>query len=397
MGEYTYSIDRVDEDGIFNHGTLNLNTGGKTYNIPLPAKTIPVKHCSAERDIYSEFKHINEVYHTIDSIDLRNAIYEEQPSFVDDIKQKLKYSDPDQLDLVLLNYAETKVMTPLEAQEFVRAVDEVSDIITCPLQFPLLHALVDDEPVDAIDDPFHYFKTTKENFLEEAAALESSKPVMGSLSFLRTGRLNQLIQLYSDFNVEMFGVDFYREHPTSVIDGGLGVLIGHLSAFDLFEGSLMLAYNMARRPNRTSSPVKRAENFAPVGMGFDLLCGNHLGLEYVPEDDQTNYWVFDPDVAGYQPIGVDSVIQDWPVTVQSSILPEQVAEFHPKTANKLIKLVNAEQMQSTLFELRGRLEGGDFSNFLDNKGGVDLRMTDAFQSALEAYQAGIGPGLDDYR
>lgn len=396
MGEFTYSTEQVGKDGVFKFGDLYLETADDEFEIPLPVKTIPVRHSSSTNDIQPEYKLVNEVYHTIDAVDLRNAIYEEEASFIDDIKQKQKCSDPGQLDLVLLNYDETKPMTTMEAREFVRAMDEVSDVITCPLQFRLLHSLVEGEPVDSIDDPFQHFKITKENFLEEASTLKSAKPVMGSLSFLRTSQLNPLLQLYSDFNVEMLGVDFFREYPTSIIDEELGILIGRLSAYDLFDGSLMFAYNMQRHQYRKSSTIYRAENLAPVGMGFDILGGNHLPLEYVPEGDRSTYKLFDHDVSGYHSIGVKSVIEDWPVTVQSNILPEDVAEYQPRTANHLVKLVSVGQIQSSLFTLRTRLNDGHLANFLENNEGIDTQMTDAFKSALEAYQVGMDPGLDSY-
>jgi hypothetical protein len=396
MGEFTYTIEQVEQDGIFNFGTLHLNTGNEEYEIPLPVKTIPTKHSSANNDIYPEYKLINEVFHTIDSVDLRNAIYEDEASFIDDIKRKQKYSDPGQLDLVLLHYNETKPMTTLEAQEYILAIEEVSDIITSPLQFRLLHSLVEREPVDAIDEPFEYYKITKENFLQEASALDSAKPTMGSLSFFQSGQLNRLVKLYEDFNVEMIGVDFNRENPTSAIDEDLGDFIGSLSAFDLYHGSLMFAYNMERHQYRKSSKIYRAENLAPVGMGFDILGGNHLSLRYEPEGERSTFKIFDPDIAGYRSIGVDNIVADWPVTVESSILPEDIADFQTETAADLIKLVNAGEIQNTLFTLQTRLDNGHLSNFLTNKKGMDAGMTEAFQSALKAYQSGIDPSPESY-
>jgi hypothetical protein len=127
MEKFSYKPRTTLEDGIFNHGKCELPIDGDILDIPLPVKTIPANKCTASDDVYPEYKQINEVYHSIDSFDLRNAIYEDNPGFIDSIKQKQMYSDPGQLDLVLLDYDETKPMTGMEAQEFVRAIDEVSE------------------------------------------------------------------------------------------------------------------------------------------------------------------------------------------------------------------------------------------------------------------------------
>lgn len=396
MPAFDYRVETTLEDGVFKHGKLLVETEGTKYEIPLPVKTTPVKKITSNYETYPEFKLVNEVFHTIDAVDLRNAIYEDSPSFIDDIKLKQKFSDSGELDIVLLNYSETKPMTGLEAQEYVRAVDEVSDIISCPLQFPLLHALVDGEDADRIDDPFHNFKHTKENFLEEVEALDPQKPVMGTLSFMSDGRLTETIQLYDDFDVEMIGVDFYRENPTTVSDVGLGDVIGRLTALDLFDGTPLFAYNMNKSPFRSNSKIRRAENFAPVGMAFDILGGNHLGLEFPPSGDQQNFTVFDPDVAGYRRVPVSSVTEEWPVTIQSNIPPEKIASLQVDTANNLVSLINAEQIQMSLSGLRTRLEQGNQANFLKMKNGIDQTMQDAFEAVSKSYSGGSGPDFNDY-
>jgi len=287
-------------------------------------------------------------------------------------------------------------MTGLEAQEYVRAIDEVSNIITCPLQFPLLHALADGEDVGQIDDPYHNFKHTKENFLEEVEALGSQKPVMATLSFMSDGRLTQTIQLYDDFDVGMIGVDFYRENPTTISDGPLGDIIGRLTALDMFDGVPLFAYNMNKSPFRTNSEIRRAENVAPVGMAFDILGGNYLGLEFPPSGDQQNFTVFDPDVAGYRRVPVSDVVEEWPVPIQSNISPEQVESLQVDTANNLVSLINAEQIQMSLSNLRARREQGNEANFIKMKAGIDQTMQDAFEAALSSYTGGSDPDYNDY-
>lgn len=383
------------QDGVFKHGKLKLKLQDSSWEIPLPAKTTPVKKITSTDDIYPEFKSINEVYQTIDSTDLRDLINGNDPAFVDSIKRKQKFSGDDELDLVLINYQDTQAMSELGAREFVKTIDDVSDVITSPLQTPLLHAVIDDDEDNPIDDPYHNYKITKENFLEEAAALNNGKPRMGTLSFLPNGKLNQLLQLYDDFDVEMLGVDFANENPTGCTDR-LGDVIGRITALDIFAGRAMFAYNVNKSPYRANATILSPENFAPAGMGFDIIGGNHLGLPYEPEGEQHNFSVFDPDVAGYRRIAVNAVVSEWPVTVQSNIPPERVASFQLRKANKLISLINSEQIQRTLNDLRDRIEQGNGSNFLKSKEGIGKPIQNAFEDIKRSYSGGAAPGVADY-
>lgn len=375
--------------GVFKYGKLNVPGS----EVRLPAKTTRLKHVTDEDRPYESTWQINEVYQSVDRTSLRDAINGDGPNFLNSLRRKLKYAEEHHLNVVLIDYKESDVMSESEAREIIGIINKFSDVVTLPLQSQLLHAIVKDGKKYPVDDPFHNYKRTIENCLDVATELNSQKPIMGSLSFVREGLQNELLRTYDDFGVEIFGVDFVGKHPTGVRNE-VANLIGRITSLDLFDGTVMYAYNLSKCQYRRNSDVLSPQNLAPVGSGFDIVGDNHMGLGFQPEGERKNFTVFDLDVVGYRSIPVADLVNEWPTTVVSNISPERINSFNPTKAGQLIGLVNSEQLQLCLNQLGDRIEGGYVENFIENNEGISPSIESSFSRSREAYLGGgaAGPG-----
>lgn len=394
--DFKYGVNTSTEGGLFTHGTFETN--GVENSVP--AKAIPVKKLTQQDQIYETARGVAEVYHTVDTEKLEAySDSPDTPAFLHNLEAKQQHRHEDEVLFTFFGYTDTHAISEAEARSLAQLSASHSDVIIAPLQPQILKVIRrDKEPEEEYEQgAFPVYRSGIERFLEAVSDLDTSKPVMGVMPLLSDGQMNELLTLYEDFDVDMLCVNL--EGNTLLKEQNhvkLRQLIGRMSALRVFEGYLLYALNPPFPQYRQNETIRTAHNFVPVGMGFDVVGHNHIGLGYGPDGTRDNYNVYDTDVAGYKPVPVDDVVEEWPVTVMSRIDAERVADLGVNRASDVVDLISSEQLDRSFDELRDRIEQGNERNFLRSKEGIIEQMRSKFEATATAFENGANPSVGSY-
>lgn len=395
----------------FDNTTLTFGSRGlfprreittKLKTVQTPAKALPVKHAIDDRGFSHAARGVAEIYQEVDAGKLRELGEDETPGWLNTLSRKVGKASEDDLVCVFLAFKETRAITPLEARQLVQVVATFSDVLTVPLQPRLVREMLRDEEDREFETPFQAYRTGIERVLMEAAESESEKPVMGTLPPTGFSRTERLLRLYDDHDVEAFCLNFAGRRVTAARQvTRLRPLIEHIGQRRLHEDVILYGINIDATGPKGALGFRPAMNFAPAGMGFDIIGEDHTGLSVSPEVmggeddpmmDEDFVRLFDREAIALVEVPLDELEEFWPE--ETGISPDEYRAGSTGVRRRIRKLVNAEQLALALRDLREAIDADeDVFEYLRDRVGVTPEMRETFQEMRASFENGRGPNV----
>lgn len=396
MVELKITSDLSTDGGLFFSGTFDLDGENVHKTVQTPVKAIPVHHLTRKDKVTDSIRSVAEVYQKVDAAKLEESRTNGNPSFLNRVSKKLTHARDDEVIFTFWGYGDAHQITREEAQELVHLSQTYSDVVTPPLQPKLLSAITgsngDDDEFP--DTPFRAYKAGIEEFLRAVDRADVSKPLMGIIPFVKYGRAMELLELYDDFDIKILGFNFDGGKPTtdSRIDK-LADLFANLSAKRELEGKLFYAVNPRPSFHKDGVEFHTAEDFAPAGMGFDIIGEDHSGPTFIPDEqpDIETCKIYDRELIAYKKVPLSELWMEWPYS--SEVSPDRVESASENKRRSLRRLTNSEQLQFTLEELRQAIDDGAEFEFLRSHDGITGDMRESFEEISSSVEDGMGPNL----
>jgi hypothetical protein len=389
----------ISEEGLFPR--RELKTSGKT--VQTPAKALPVTKATGDDEFADGAQGIAEVYQTVDAGKLRDMRKRDNPSWINTLASKVKKAGENDLVFVHLAFKETRAIEALEAEQLMNVIDTFSDVLTVPLQPRLVKQMLKDEAEQDLDAPFQEYLASIERILMECEERFSEKPVMGTLPPTGWSRTGKLLRQYHDFGVEAFCLNFNGRKVTAARQVSmLGRIAEHIGARRLQEDVVLYGINIDATGPKGALGFRPAMNFAPSGVGFDIIGENHIGLqvdpsemeggEEAPQMDEDFVRLFDREAITFAEVLIDEIDSVWPA--ESGLDADDLQGVSSGIRSRRRKLFNAEQLSLALQDLRDELDAGsDIMAYLRSRPGVTPEMFDAFEQVRGRFDHGRGPNV----
>lgn len=127
-------------------------------------------------------------------------------------------------------------------------------------------------------------------------------------------------------------------------------------------------------------------------MGFDIIGESHIGWGGSDSEGVPTIKQFWRDDAIYQKRKITKLWTDFP---HSGLKAEQF-EGSGRTANRLRRLYNSEQLELALRDLRSAIEDGRGFDFVRSKHGVSTENLQDIQKLANAYFSGDSKDVTEY-
>ena len=375
MTDAQITTETFGDDALFPYRTVKI--GEKT--VQTPTKAIPVKDTREHEQVTAESREINEIYRTVDS----ECLTREQRGASNNIRKKIQHglnkANSGELSFVFFSYKEANTLEVVDAAFMVDLLETYSDVITVPL-LPGLARSIDREK--GIKDPaYRSYKKSVLRFLEQVRERTSDTPVMGNLPALGWEFINDLMDVYGSHEVEMFCLNFDRKTVTA--DRQVAMvkpLMRHMANLGIEEHVLTYAINVYPGRHRDTLDGRPAGDLFSVGMGIDIVGGNHVPPKLPPDvfeemeasEETPSFRLFDKEAFLYRDVPLDELKSIFPS--DSALDAEQVvqrAKASPKNALfRLQRLINAEQMSLATNTLQSELSAGEGYSHFASKPGV---------------------------
>jgi len=399
----------VTDGGLFASNTL-LKEG--TMVDLTPVKSQPVWRLEGEEAIDPDARGVVEIVAEVDEDSLIAFDSSTESRLERRMDERVSEADPEELVVCFWKYQGSSPISKTDAQRLVRLSEEYSDYIMPPLQDNLLYAYrydrVDadvnqsDKKVHRVQnyDRLRLHRIGVERFLE--AAEDSGQLVGAPVPFLPNdiGWVKDRLVDYSELEIDLLCYNMMHRKPTAEANHEtIEELTGHLRRIDYFDPTLKYAVNV-RHSYRDEEGERSAEDIALAGMGFDIIGENYWTP---PRDDGVDYQrlcrVFSAEDLIYRetPQSRDQLAKVWP----SERTKWEFGTFlNAHLTNELTRqerLVNSEQVELTLQELRSRVDRGEAYEFLQSYDGYEL-INEPMQDIAEEYKDPTPEqsGLEDF-
>lgn len=390
------AIQTLDRSDIALSFRRRLTVGEKT--VETPTKAIPASKLYHDNQVLEETRGVNEFYKQVDAGDLLQA-----PTdgllHISGLEKQLRWSREDEIDFAFLEYTDNEQISKIEAYQLVGILDRASDYLTVPLQSELYHEIEEDSELD--DLWYQKLYNGTELFLRACHEYDTEKPIMGGIPPLDLPHLEDLINLYEQYDVFAFYFDFDWNLPTTRDKvNRIAYFLRRIANQRHHNDLLLYAINARSGTFDGSIGYRPAADFAPALMGFDIIGENHSGPTLDPDDTEEierreDFRMFKRDMSGYIDSPVDNLEKHFPDRTNVNI-GEILQRTPSDTAKRRFeKFVNAEQIELLLAELREALREGNSSEFVETNT-PSSRAISAGRSVREAFTEGLQTELGDY-
>lgn len=383
--------------GLFVQNTINTSSG----TVFTPTKAIPVDKLQGEEAIVERAQNVAERYKELHSGHLEMFERNGDLRFLE-----RQHSKTDPYDLVIYFFAYTDAF-PLSKEEihaFVELSKKYSDIITPPIQVPLLEMILypeegeqpeidsEDEAVENSSDPdyFQLYQTGVERYLE---VVEGSGEAISAPVPLLNDHYQEVVDLLSTIiehsaDIDMWTYNMIRRKPTAPKHRDyIQAIHNYLRRHGVFSPTLKYAINVRHSYATDEDDIRSAEDLALTGYGFDIIGENHWSPpksgSFQPEPEAR---LFDQELGAYHAVPpVQRYVNEiWPELEGSSFDPTSI--LHAANDNDLGRIqkpINAERLEILLSDLRSGIADGDTKEFIEKYEGMSRFLENSLNAMAE--------------
>lgn len=388
----------VTEGGLFVSNELENPKTGATADTPCKAQ--PIGRLQPEdEEISSEARNVVEIVCDVDEDSL--IAYEADPKskLERTIERKRANTTSSEIVICFWRYSGPSPISKTNAQRMVKLSEEYSDILMPPLQFRLLQSHVSNETridVNQDDDMVHtnqnhnhlrLYRIGAERYLE--AAEDANYLVGAPIPFLPEEEdwMETRIADYEEMGIDLLSFNFLRKKPTSPSNHeAIRNLVGYMRRIDYFDATMKYAINVCH--SWDGDGFRSAEDIALACMGMDIIGENHW---FMPYDYGTDYdrgcRIFDQDELKYHEVSHDrgDLTGVWPTASTKMDLNHYLRTSRDEELKRQERLLNAEQAELLLRELRSEIRSGDLPEFLQSCDGYEI-LEESLEGIADEYR-----------
>lgn len=302
----------------------------------------------------------------------------------------------DEVAVAVVTYSGRGIVNVAGLNELIGLLAGKFDVIAGPLMSEQLDSVeLDDNP-----EPFNRFVENTERFLGAVERTGADGAVLGIVPVLSQERMDELVDMHLQADVDGFCLDFLDKKPTARdrVRGCVVPFMERLGRERRYRSSLIYAVNAYRGQNRTGTPRSPAEDFFAFGLGIDVLGGRH----YFPrkgwsDNDEVEFRWFDSDTYEQEYLSIAGLRDTLPD--RSGFDPADVLDMarDDDHRGRLQVLLGVERMNAAYADLRAAIDDGRTAEFITNKSGTNNRIDAQMQAVHEAYDDGhSSPALTSF-
>lgn len=377
---------------------------GKT--LTTPAKPSPAERLTGDESIDEAALEAVELYTQIDTGLLREARRDPGVSIVDRFGANRV---PDTaMVFPFVSFQDGHTISEGEAEQIADAIMAVGDFATLPLQPELADAV---EPSEGLSDAaYQSYRVGAERSLKAIEAHPKNLSKMAVLPKLGWAYLEDLLDLYAEYDVETFCLNLDRRRITAARQVGvLRPLSRYFVERDMHEETLIYGINLDPRDRELIAGVYPAANVAAFGLGIDIVGETHVPPRgppemFEPEEGEVQeelpqtFTLFRKEEWTAERIALEDLADEWPSDSSFDVdRALERARAGGAAKSRVEALVNAEQMALAARELREELLEGDVLAYIESKDGITEAVVEAFRQVRESFDdAQDQSGLSDF-
>jgi len=390
------TVSNPDNDTLLRKRQLTI--GNTTINTPAVA-TLPDK-ARADEEYHPDAHGVSELYARASGAVLGEIVDDPKGEKLHDRLQPTHEEAKAGPSIALVEYTESTALTQSYARAIIQSAALVADVLAVPLLPEITNQVNTEQGTEA--DSWDRLVNSIKTYLGEADGLNVDKPVMGLLPNLGDPFVSDLMELYSNYGVNGYVVDFDKRSPTAENQvQNINAMMRDVAERGNEDNTVFYAVNPSKGSSRGRSDTAAADITA-VGLGFDLIGRRHRSLnvpkDVLENDGEKTFQLFVRDQWTYNDIPLSDLPNRFPT--RSRFNGEVVAQEIENSENQKYRLqamVNAEQQAIASRELRTAPEGDNSSLLFQSKSGVTeqaqsriSRIKDEFdyaqaQSSLEDF------------
>lgn len=207
------TLDRSDAGLAFRRRIKGKDPdSGRTKHLDTPCKTIPVGKTNGSNQIADSVRGANEFYKEINTAKLQELRESDDELLLDELKDELDRSRPQEFDFTFFSYTDAHQIDKIEAYQLAGLIARYSDYRTVPVQHELVKIAAEENGVQG--PAFNSLYAGTELFLQACHEQDSEKPIMGAIPPLNVEQIEELVNLYEQYDVFAFYLNFAWELPT---------------------------------------------------------------------------------------------------------------------------------------------------------------------------------------
>lgn len=298
--------------------------------------------------------------------------------------------------LATLEFTGRKVYSEEELTTVLNEIASHFDVLGGPYMTEQLDTVELDENIT----PFIRYCQNIEHFHGAYRRAEEHMVRLGGLPVLSWDRVEKLLEIHLEYGVDGLSVDFMGKKPTakSRVGSIISPLMQKLGEDGLHRVSILHAFNAYRGDNRSDGPRSPAEDFYSFGLGFDILGSlRYRPTTYYPaQDGEKRFRLFDRESYEQRYVNVSSLASNLPTHTEldhSGIL----SSSRNDDLSRVQYLLEVEQMNIALADLRDALGDGKSSDYIMEKEGTSNTLQEQMNRTRESYDEGTSnPSLASF-
>jgi len=250
-----------DEETLY-HST-EISVGNKVIKTPIRA--IEPKLITANLDLHSSIKGVNEIYKVLNEsrIDLITSDTSKLAQFNKDLVRLASKTTAQEITLFFAEYETTNNSFPKEI-----TLEYLSDVChgNSDIIIPPIISKIDKKSAYPYDEYKHFLRM----FYEKIEQL-NNKPVGGIIPFIPYAYMRDLANFYLDVGVNFFCFDFEGKNPL-VLKDNVRTFFRAITQEESLSNCSFYALNA--NPGKFGD-IASAKDILSFGFGFDILGSNH--------------------------------------------------------------------------------------------------------------------------
>jgi len=350
----------VDSDTLSSRKEVEV----ESKEFETPAKALQVGKLRASEKVSPLARGIAEIYRKANAAALERS-RQGWSGLAEKLELQAKRAQDNELVVPFIEYDDTADLEAENAAEIAKLQTNYGDVLPVPLMVPLV-----DNAEDGDDRTTSHVTSIIQNtraYLDAVSELEIKKPVMGVIPPISEDCTRALLELYTEYRIRAYCVDFNRRSPMAQaqIDHVVTPLMQVLTNYDIREQSLVYAVN-ANDSRPATADRRTADGMYAYTLGFDIVGDNHIAPNW-PEEvfekiaeqaegSEVELRLFDADTVS---------IMEVPVSELDSFLPPEAEIPVDRVQNRIAQ--NSDEQ----YRFENLINAELISLYLEAEGGVD--------------------------